>query len=670
MIKKYSYGTPFNTESVVKNIPQQNGEIDFFDVTKTNETMQFAANLAQSDIVYGLGQAVRGINKRGWIYESFCSDDPFHTEDKSSLYGAHNFLIIDGEQKFGVYFDFPGKMTFDIGYTDPDKLTVTPLNANLDVYIITGESCLAIVKEFRELIGKSYIPPMWAFGFQQSRWSYGNADSVRAVADGYQNAGIPLDTIYLDIDYMVDFKDFTIDDDKFPDFESFVAEMKARGIRLIPIIDAGVKIEQGYDVYEEGVANNYFCKDKDGNDFAAAVWPGLTHFPDFLNPDARKWFGAKYKKLTDMGIEGFWNDMNEPAIFYSAEGFDKAFKSVKNHSGKLTNSPWDFFELKDTFARLANSGDDYRSFYHNTGTQKVCHYDVHNLFGFNMTRSAAEGLQEAVPDKRTLLFSRASYIGMHRYAGIWTGDNHSWWGHILNQLKVMPSLNMCGFLYSGADLGGFNANCTEDLLLRWLALGVFTPLLRNHSAIGTRDQEFYRFKHKDWFANFVKFRYRLLPYLYSEFLNAVENNEMLFRPLAFDYPDDESCKTIEDQLMLGQGLMIAPVYTQNADGRNVYLPEGMTKIRLKADGTITQTDLRCGYHYIKIPLNELVFFVKHGYTVPLTEDAQNTDAMDFDINPETATFLGDGDSCDLLYEEEHPQSAEQSALVKKKRIFR
>lgn len=642
MIKKFTYNNPIQTGAVVASIKASADTLPYFE----HKDKKFTYKMSDSTCVYGLGEAVRGINKRGHLYEGYCSDDPFHTEDKRSLYGAHNFIIVDDKSssgdRFGVFFDYPGKITFDIGYTDEHKLVVSTDTDNIDVYIIEGDTLREITRNFRTLIGQSYIAPKWAFGFMQSRWSYYDKDEVIRIADSYKEAGIPLDAIFLDIDYMERYKDFTISDERFPDFPQFVAYMKSRGIRLVPIIDAAVKVEAGYDVYEEGKQNNYFCKDENGDDYVVGVWPGRAVFPDFLNDDASIWFGDKYKIFTDMGIEGFWNDMNEPAIFYSDKGLDKAFKEIDKYKGVLLDANT-FFDCRDTFAKLSNSQDDYNSFYHNVDGKKLKHNDVHNLYGYCMTKSASDSFQRHCKDKRILMFSRASYIGAHRYGGIWTGDNHSWWSHILQCLKQMPSLNMCGFLYTGCDIGGFNGNCTRDLLLRWLSLSIFTPLMRNHSACGTRDQECFAFSDTDDFKNIVDFRYRLVPYIYSEYMKAVLRSDMYIRPLSFDYENDNMAKTVEDQLMVGESIMIAPVYTQNATGRYVYIPEDMTQIKLNPDSTITQSSIKKGHHYIEVALNEVVFFIKKGHCIPLCDRANNVDSIDYN----TIKLYGDGVNYEL-----------------------
>ena len=626
MIKKFTFGKPICTEAVVGKF--ETSDKNEFPFKSREEDGKFVLefDMTDSDIVYGLGEAPRGINKRGWMYESFCSDDPFHTETKSSLYAAHNFLMLSGSDNFGIFIDFPARIRWDIGYTSRNKTVITIDGTDFDFYYIKGNKPIEIVKEFRNAIGKSYIPPFWAFGYQQSRWSYPDAKTVDSVIDGYDKAGIPLDCVYLDIDYMDSYKDFTVDDKKFPDFADYVSKKREQGIHLIPIIDAGVKKEDGYSVYEEGRDNGYFCKNEDGTDFEGGVWPGIVGFPDFLRKDVREWFGSKYKVLTDAGIDGFWNDMNEPAIFYSVKGLEKALDKAVSLKGENLDLI-KFFNLKGTFLGLSNSPEDYSSIYHTVDGKQVCHDRVHNIYGANMTKAAGEYFAKEFGEEKILMFSRASYIGAHRSSGIWFGDNHSWWSHILLNLKMLPSANMCGFLYCGADLGGFNENATRDLVLRFLALGVFTPLMRNHAALGTRDQECYNFENSEDFKDIIEVRYRLIPYLYSTFRKASEENEMIFRPLSFDYPDDKIARECETQLMLGDECMICPVYEQNVGGRYVYLPEDMTFVKLSGTKVVTEKMTK-GTHYIEVALNEVPLFIKNGKKIPLCKPAMRTSQLD------------------------------------------
>nr|WP_307999824.1 TIM-barrel domain-containing protein [uncultured Merdimonas sp.] len=628
MVRKYSFGNPFPTEAIVKEYPVHSGDLPYF--TKTEESLIYT--LLENAPVYGLGEQIRGINKRGWSYTSNCTDDPHHTETTHSLYGAHNFLIIGGEKPFGIFIDYPGRLTFDIGYTQKDTLIITPEEWALDLYLIEEDLPSAIVHTFRQMIGRSYIPPKWAFGCGQSRWGYQTEEDIRSVAKGYQDAGIPLDAIYLDIDYMEQYEDFTVSKERFPDLPALTKEMKEQGIHLVPIIDAGVKIQEGYSVYEEGLEKGYFCKEEDGTPFVGAVWPGRAHFPDMLNPQARRWFGLKYKVLLDMGIDGFWNDMNEPATFYSEKRLNQVFDEVAALKGQNLDLEKNnhFLGLVNT---LANNPEDYRSFYHEPGNglPKVRHDKVHNLYGYNMTRAAGEAFEELEPDKRILMFSRSSYIGMHRYGGIWQGDNLSWWSHLLMNVKMMPSLSMCGFLYTGADLGGFGADTTEDLLLRWMQFGIFTPLMRNHSAMGTREQEPYRFSNQEDLKNIIRLRYCLLPYLYSEYMKAALQDTMLFSPLAFGYPGDSFAVQVEDQLLLGESLMLAPVYQPNATGRYVYLPEEMLLVTASGPENMRFEKMSAGHHYVPAAENELIFFVRKGHLLPLADPAENVKSLDASV---------------------------------------
>lgn len=630
MITKYTYGNPFQTDAVVQKLEVQNGDVPYFTVVKTEEQLQFEYTLENEEKVYGLGENVRGINKRGWIYKSCCADEPNHVEDRTSLYASHNFLVLDGgKEQFGVFFDYPGIITFDVGYTHLNELKITLSEPDADVYVMTGESILDIVKQFRQLIGRSYIPPKWAFGYQQSRWGYMNEDDIREVVKGHREKKIPLESIYMDIDYMERFKDFTVNQERFPDFPEFVKEMKAQHIHLVPIIDAGVKVEEGYDVYEEGIEKGYFCKKENGEYFVAGVWPGKVHFPDVLNKEAREWFGNKYQVLLDQGIEGFWNDMNEPSIFFAQDRMDETFDKIAELKDK--NLDLDTFQqFTGLVGSLANNTDDFKKFYHNVDGKMMRHDKVHNLFGYNMTRAAGEAFERLSPEKRILMFSRSSYIGMHRYGGIWTGDNKSWWNHLLLNLRMMPSLNMVGILYTGADIGGFGADATEDLVMRWIQLAMFSPLMRNHSAIGTREQEVYRFDHIEEFRKIINIRYGLLAYIYSEYMKSALNSEMYFKPLSFVYTDDEFASQVEDQLLAGDSLMIAPVYNQNAKGRYVYLPEEMAMLRFRGVDDYDTEILPAGHHYVEAGLFEMLVFVRPDKILVLTDGGEYADEVDCD----------------------------------------
>ena len=644
MIQRFSFGHPFPTQSVVLSLPAESGSVPFL----TPDGTGWQLTLSEQAAVYGLGEMPRGINKRGWHYITNNTDESRHSEDKLSFYGAHNFLLVrDGSTCFGLFVDFPGKVYYDIGYTRHDLFSFHTETPDYDLYLLSGGNENAICKEFRTLIGRSYIPPKWAFGLAQSRWGYKTEEDVREVARQYKEHDLPLDMICMDIDYMQDYADFTVNKERFPDLAKLSADLKAQGIRLVPIIDAGVRIDPNDPTCTEGLEKGYFCKKADGTPFVAAVWPGKAYFADFLRPEVREWFGHKYKALTDCGIEGFWNDMNEPSLFYSPE----RLRAFLNDMAALREK--DNIEQEEFFPRvvggamgLMNSPADYASFYHEVDGQKVRHDQVHNLYGGSMTRAAGEAFVDLRPGQRTLLYSRSSFIGSHRYGGIWLGDNNSSWAQLLANIQMMPSVQMCGFLYSGADLCGFSSDTTPDLALRWLEFGLLTPLMRNHSAVGTRMQEYYRFPEVlPAVRNMIRLRYALLPYLYSEFMKAALENTSYFRPLAFDYPDDPDAREVEDQLLLGEGLMAAPVYVQNAHGRHVYLPEPMKLLRLRAVDDYDEEILPAGHHYIRCALDEVLLFLRPGHIVPVAQPANNTSELD-DASLTLWSFLPDGESAE------------------------
>ncbi len=629
MVSKVVYGKPVKTDAITAEVREAK-KAGKFVVSEDEKSISFRYTLGAGDVVYGLGETMGKVNKRGGRYISFNTDTADHTDSNPSLYASHNFLVVDGAETFGAFFDTPARVIFEIDFHGSGEIRVVCETKHLNLYQIENESAYGVCRELISAIGRCYLPPLWAFGYGQSRFGYVTERDFRDVADGYARNGIPLDYICMDIDYMDRYRDFSFNGKNFPSIGDFVAEMRGRGVRLVPIVDAGIKVEPGDPVYEEGVKGGFFCRNKEGGFFKAGVWPGLTHFPDFMDPGAREWFGRQYKFYTDAGFEGFWNDMNEPAIFYS-----EYTKGPKNSFYQLA---LDIFLGK----RRRNKKErelirDYKSFFHNMDGKMVRHYDVHNLFGGMMTRATSEGLERLL-DHRFMLFSRSSYIGASRYGGVWTGDNSSCWEHLMLNVRHMPSLNMCGFLYSGADTGGFGGNCSRELLLRWLAFSAFTPLMRNHTGKFTQNQEAYRFGDPDAFRKIIGLRYRLLPYIYSEYMKAALRSDMYIKPVEFVYPE---AKGIEDQLLVGESLMIAPVVTEGATRRRVFVPEDMTRVRY--NGEFRCEPVLKGAYDVDVALDEVVFFIRHGKLLPVGRAIMNT--SEYDVSD--LTLLGDGESYEL-----------------------
>ena len=585
MVKKYVFGTPIETDAVVKEIKETIWNDELF----KKEGNVFQYSLKPDEIVYGLGENVRGMNKRGWRYVSNCSDNPNHCEHTNSLYGAHNFIMMgDGvSETYGLFVDTPGTVIFDVGYTDIDRLSIAMENENYKIYLIEGETYQDVVREFREMIGRSYIAPRWAFGYGQSRWSYETADEVREVVREYRKRDIPIDSIYLDIDYMERYKDFTINRDSFADFENLVEEMKKENIHLVPIIDGGVKKEDGYDVYEEGKENGYFCKDENGEDFVIGVWPGKCCFPDMLNDEARRWFGDKYRILIDKGIDGFWNDMNEPASFHGELPSDVVF-----------------------------TDED----------QKSTHAAMHNVYGHLMSRATYEGLKEQT-GKRPFVITRACYAGSQKYTTVWTGDNQSLWSHLQMAVPQLCNLGLSGLAFAGTDVGGFGADCTAELLCRWVQVGAFSPLFRNHSSNGSIYQEPWQFGEKtvDIYRKFVELRYRLLPYLYDLFAECEKTGLPIMRPLVLHYEKDENTWNLNDEFLVGEHLLVAPVLEQGQTKKMVYLPEGIWY-----DFNTGKRYEGKQYHLVDAPLDTCPMFAKAGSMIPTYEVMQYVGEKPYD----------------------------------------
>ncbi len=631
----YRLGHPIKTGAVIADTNAQGvlvSSIDGFDMCFDEGKLVLQKKLASSEKIYGLGEAMGSLNKRSQIVRCFNNDEPNHTPDIKNLYGSHPFVIFDDNLCVGLFIDYPGEINFDFGFTDYNtaKASVSPNEygeVNTDVYIITGKSKTEIIHNLLLIIGVPYFPPKWAFGYHQSRWSYPTSGDVKDICKMFRHLDIPCDAIYLDLDYMDDYKVFTTSSQRFPNFANFVKELKDNGFHLVPIVDPGVKVEEGYDVYEEGKKGGYFCKSYDyethavkDEDFVGTVWPGRTSFPDFLNVETRSWWGDLYRQFCEIGVNSFWNDMNEPAIFFTKRGLNDLYECYDEVRSR-PNPGLDFFDLKDKATGLSNNGEDYKSFAHNIDGHEVCHIDVHNLFGFNMCLASSNGLKKHSRGQRYFLLSRSSYMGQHRFSAVWTGDNKSWWEHILLHIRMVQSMNMCGFFFVGPDIPGFGANADSQLLIRWLQVGVFTPFLRNHCALFCRNQEPWAFDQTttNIARNLIKFRYAMLGYIYSEFHNSIVGMTPFVMPMSFAF-DEEALESVDDQYMFGGSIMAAPIYTQNAFGRMVYLPSckwlawSMTE---HSDRNLTVYD--SGTYFIKSDLSKTVFFIKENSMLPLHE---------------------------------------------------
>jgi alpha-glucosidase len=631
-VHRFRFGDPIHTDALaeewreeeISGIYEEGNELQGIPgaaIFPKDSGWEIKIPLDSDQIIWGLAEQMGPINKRGRRITLYNSDVFQHVPEKRSLYGSHAFVMIFHRVGgFSFYLDHPGQTDWDLGFTDPHILSIQVPAPGFDIYSFEGDKPGDWVPQYIQLTGLPYLPPRWAFGYHQSRWGYGSEEDLFKVAENFRKHSLPLDMIALDIDYMDHFKVFTTNKSQFSDLKKTIDTLKDGGIRVIPIIDPGVKVEKGYSVYESGKAGDHFILNEKGEPFLGQVWPGWTHFPDFQNSAARSWWGDLYKEFIELGFEGFWNDMNEPAIFFTPEGVQWLGEQYRQFEERQDQGVENFFTMMMAGAGVSNAVKDYkRMIQRQDSGEKVSLHDIHNLYGHNMSRATREGLNKHLPGKRTLLFSRANFAGGQRYGGVWTGDNKSWWEHIALNLHMVAGLQMSGWFYCGADLGGFGDDCYGEILIRWTQFGLFMPLMRNHSALGTREQEPYALD-KDSLnrsRSLLQFRYRLLPSLYSEFLAARIHFQPLIRPLGFDYQDERSLRC-ENQVLWGSTLILAPVMSPNTQGRVVYLPEkNCCELRFNPEGEAKLRGLPEGDQYIPMPLDELVVFSRPNTLLPL-----------------------------------------------------
>lgn len=487
---------------------------------------------------YGLGETTGNLNKRGYVYEMWNTDEPApHVESHKSLYKSIPFLItlLQG-MAFGIFFDNTFKSRFDLGKENREYYYYEADDGNLDYYFIAGPEMTDVIERYTALTGRTPLPQLWTLGYHQCRWSYASEARIREIAAGFRNHQIPCDALYLDIDYMDGYRVFTWDRNKFPNPPKMAADLKEQGFKLVTIIDPGVKKDAAYTICQIGLKNGYFVTDKDGVPYVNRVWPGDSLYPDFSDAAVREWWANNQKIMMDSGVAGIWNDMNEPASFNGPLPDDLRFKN----DGKPA---------------------EYRQ--------------IHNIYGHFMTRATYDGLKK-ITGLRPFVISRACFAGTQKYATIWTGDNQSFWEHLRLAVPMLLNLGLSGFSFCGTDVGGFNSDCSGELLARWVQVGCFSPLFRNHSATETRDQEPWAFDEAVLEINrkYIQLRYQLLPYFYDLMRQSEESGLPVLRPLVLHYPHDERTYEINDQFLCGPNILVAPILCQGQRFRAVFLPEG------------------------------------------------------------------------------------------------
>jgi alpha-glucosidase len=529
----------------------------------------------------GLGEKTGNLNRRGSHYVNWNTDASLHDINTDPLYKTFPFFIgLHSGLTYGLFLDNTHKSYFDFGATTNEEMSWFGADGgDLNYYFFGAQGVTNILEDYTWLTGRMEMPPLWSLGYQQCRWSYMSAKEVLSIAKKFRDKQIPADVIYCDIDYMDGFKIFTWNKKNFPDPKAMIDQLKAMNFHLVTIVDPGIKIEEGYKQYDEGIQKNYFATYVDNKPYTASVWPGRCHFPDFLNEEVREWWGSAFVALTEPGVEGFWNDMNEPAAWGQ-------------------NIPW-----------LVKFGEHYMS-------------EIRNVYGMQMARATYEGTKKILNNKRPFILTRAAYCGTQRYSAIWTGDNATNDAHMLLGQRLVNSLGLTGMSFTGVDIGGFMGNPTPELMVRWNSLGVYTPMFRNHAAEGMVMREPWEWgeENEKIIKKDIEQRYRLLPYIYSAYYRSSQTGMPLSRTLAIDYTDDENVFDIryQNQFLFGDFILVAPVESTQLT-TNVYLPEGEW-YRLSSGQKFK------GKQVINTaaPLTDLPVFMKAGAIIPMQNVIQST----------------------------------------------
>lgn len=546
---------------------------------------------------HGLGEKTGYLDKKGRTWRNWNTDPANSLHERfDPIYVSWPFLVGRDPGRagrpdtfFGLFLDSARYSEFALGI-DEGLSTLAVAASAFDLYLIPGPRPADVVRRFHALTGSPAMPPLWALGTHQCRWGYESEKDIREVAGGYAKRRMPLGAIWLDIDYMDAYKVFTFSKERFPRPSRLVRDLAKRGTRTVCIVDPGVKAEKGYHVFDEGVRGGHFVRNPDGSDFIGEVWPGKSAWPDFTRPEVREWWAGLHRFYADHGVAGIWNDMNEPAVF---------------------NSPGHTMPIDRVHGNLprgrARSGAVSKE-------RGVLHEHVHNLYANGQAEAAFEGQRRHRPDARPFLLTRAGFPGIQRHAWIWTGDNTASWEHLEMSISMILNMGLSGIPFAGADIGGFAYDSNGELLARWTWLGAFHPFMRNHAAKGSARQEPWCFgpKVEAICGDAIRFRYRLLPYLYTLAREAVETGAPLARPLFWEFPGDRDAAAVHDQFLLGDALLVAPVTRPGWTKRTVYLPRGewecfWTGRREKGARFVT----------VEAPLDRIPVFLRSGRAVPL-----------------------------------------------------
>lgn len=547
--------------------------------------------------VYGLGEKAASLNLRGGKFQMWNTDPRGgYSPGRDPLYlNIPVYLGIHGKGSYLIFYENPSRSTISFQDLDPDFIEEAdiPLDISDHVSVVHFERGLLtyyffpgppdhVIEAYTQLTGRPVLPPRWALGYHQSRWGYKSESEISSIVQGFSDYDLPLSVIHLDIDYMDGYRVFTVDTQRFPDLAGLSSKLLEKGIRIVAILDPGVKHDQGYSIFSEGLEKGMFCTLPNGKLLVGLVWPGWSVYPDFTNPLVRKWWGEHYFILFEQGISGVWHDMNEPTSFTAWGDLSLPLCTLHNLEG--------------------HHGD---------------HRQAHNLYGLLMNRSGFEAMNELNPDIRPWLLTRSGWAGIGRYSWVWTADIESTWEALQQTIKSIIGLGLSGVPFSGSDIGGFLGNPSPELFIRWFQFAAFTPFFRTHSALGTAPREPWEFGEPalSIIRDTLNLRYKLLPYFYNIAWEASQKGFPVVRPIFWENPDNKELWEVEDQFLLGESLLVAPIIKQGKAYRSVVLPAGKWF-------DFWSERLFHGPNEIKVPveLNTIPVFVHAGSLVPMVED--------------------------------------------------
>lgn len=578
-------------------------------------------SIAEDERFFGLGEKTGNLDKRGAEWVMWNSDTYGYGNETDPVYQSHPFLVGQrGGRAYGIYLNNSHRSVFNLGAGNHRYWSFAAEGGALDYVFFHGPTIPRVVERYTAFAGRTPMPPAWALGYQQSRWSYFPRAEVLRLARTFREKAIPADVIYLDIHYMDGYRVFTWDPERFPDPDGMLAELGSMGFKVVTIIDPAVKEDPDYAVARQGRDGDHFVRYPDGEVYVGSVWPGRSYFPDFSRAETRGWWGDHLAEMLETGVDGFWNDMNEPAVWGKA------------------------FPLEVVM------GDEGRG-----SSMKR----MHNLYASLMARATVEGWREHRPDDRPFVVTRAGFAGIQRHATVWTGDNVASWDHLELGIRMLLGLGLSGVPFTGMDVGGFVGSPSPELFARWIQVGAFTPFFRTHTVINTPAQEPWAFgEHVEGIAReAIELRYRMLPTLYSLFREAHETGAPILRPLFWHHPDDSTAYAPEhqNQFLVGERLLVAPVTREGHRTRTAYLPAG-TWLHL-ASGTVFEGRRSVT---VEAPLEEIPTFLGAGGILftravrPFVEPGPS-DALTLEVFPgeePAATALYEDDQASRDYERE------------------